>query len=156
MIFMGFLLLFDHPKKDVLNTLKDIKRNGVSLRIISGDNKLIALHTANAVGLEVSGILRGSELASLSEEELLNKIESTTIFAEVDPNQKERIIFALKKKNHIVGYMGDGINDVPALHVQRDQRRQDLRRALARGVVDKRRGRFPLSDLSSVRAVFEG
>lgn len=98
MIFMGFLLLFDHPKKDVLNTLKDIKRNGVSLRIISGDNKLIALHTANAVGLEVSGILRGSELTSLSEEELLNKIESTTIFAEVDPNQKERIIFALKKK----------------------------------------------------------
>lgn len=117
MIFMGFLLLFDHPKKDVLNTLKDIKRNGVSLRIISGDNKLIALHTANAVGLEVSGILTGSELASLSEEELLNKIESTTIFAEVDPNQKERIIFALKKKNHIVGYMDDGINDVPALHV---------------------------------------
>jgi len=117
MIFMGFLLLFDHPKEGVADTLANLERNGVSLRVITGDNKLIAMHTAEAVGLKVSGILTGSELMKMSDESLWSKIEATNIFAEVDPNQKERIILALKKKRHVVGYMGDGINDVPALHV---------------------------------------
>lgn len=116
MVLMGFLLLFDHPKEDVANTIAALARQGVSLRVITGDNKLIALHTAEAVGLEVTGVLTGSELMRLSDEALWSKIEDTTVFAEVDPNQKERIILALKKKNHVVGYMGDGINDVPALH----------------------------------------
>lgn len=116
MILMGFLLLFDHPKEDVSRTITDLKNQGVSLRVITGDNKLIALHTAEAVGLEVTGVLTGSELMRLSDEALWSKIEATTVFAEVDPNQKERIILALKKQNHVVGYMGDGINDVPALH----------------------------------------
>lgn len=116
MVLMGFLLLFDHPKEDVSQTISDLALKGVSLRIITGDNKLIALHTAEAVGLKVTGVLTGSELMKLSDEALWAKIEATTVFAEVDPNQKERIILALKKKNHVVGYMGDGINDVPALH----------------------------------------
>lgn len=117
MIFMGFLLLFDHPKEGVGETLCNLERNGVSLRVITGDNKLIAMHTAESVGLKVSGILTGAELRKMSDESLWSKIETTNIFAEVDPNQKERIILALKKKRHVVGYMGDGINDVPALHV---------------------------------------
>lgn len=116
MIFMGFLLLFDHPKADVSQTINDLARIGVSLRVISGDNKLIILHIAESIGLKVSGILTGAELMKLSDEALWNKIETTNLFAEVDPNQKERIILALKKKSHVVGYMGDGINDVPALH----------------------------------------
>jgi len=116
MIFMGFLLLFDHPKKDAIHTIAALAKNGVSLRIITGDNKLIAMHTAEAVGLHIDGVLTGSDLMKLSDESLWNKIETTNIFAEVDPNQKERIILALKKKNHVVGYIGDGINDVPALH----------------------------------------
>lgn len=116
MVFMGFILLFDHPKADVKETIENLTKSGVSLRIITGDNKLIAMHTAEAVGLDVTGILTGDELRKLSDESLWSKVESTTIFAEVDPNQKERIILAFKKKVHVVGYMGDGINDVPALH----------------------------------------
>lgn len=116
MIFMGFILLFDHPKADVKETIDNLTHSGVSLRIITGDNKLIAMHTAEAVGLQVTGVLTGDELRKLSDESFWNKVESTNIFAEVDPNQKERIILAFKKKVHVVGYMGDGINDVPALH----------------------------------------
>jgi len=116
MVFMGFLLLFDHPKADVPQTIADLAHKGVSLRVVTGDNKLIALHTAEAVGLKVSGVLTGAELMMLSDESLWNKIETINLFAEVDPNQKERIILALKKNHHVVGYMGDGINDVPALH----------------------------------------
>ncbi|OLS02773.1 magnesium-translocating P-type ATPase [Tissierella creatinophila] len=116
MVFMGFLLLFDHPKADVSKTIVELENKGVSLRIITGDNRLVATHTAQSVGLKVSGILTGSELMKLSDEALLNKIETTNLFAEVDPNQKERIIMTLKKRGHVVGYMGDGINDVPALY----------------------------------------
>ena len=116
LIFMGFLLFFDPPKVDVSQTITDLARLGVELRIITGDNKLVALHTANAVGLNVEGVLTGSEIMKLSDEALWSVVENTTLFAEVDPNQKERIILALKKTNHVVGYMGDGINDAPALH----------------------------------------
>ncbi len=116
LIFMGFLLFFDPPKVDVSQTITDLARLGVELRIITGDNKLVALHTANAVGLNVESVLTGSEIMKLSDEALWSVVENTTLFAEVDPNQKERIILALKKTNHVVGYMGDGINDAPALH----------------------------------------
>lgn len=116
MTFVGFLLLFDHPKEDVAKTIADLAKNGIGLRVITGDNKLIAMHTASCVGLEIKGVLTGSELIRMSDQVLWNNIENTNLFAEVDPNQKERIILALKKRGHVVGYMGDGINDVPALH----------------------------------------
>lgn len=115
MIFMGFLLFFDPPKEDVVQTINDLEHLGVQLRIITGDNKQVALHIANAVGLKIDNMLTGSDLMKMSDESLWNTIETTNLFAEVDPNQKERIILALKKKNHVVGYMGDGINDAPAL-----------------------------------------
>ncbi len=115
-VFMGLLLLFDHPKADVAETITELERKGVSLRVITGDNRIIAMHTANSVGLKIGGTLTGAELMKLTDGALLNKIETTTLFAEVDPNQKERIILAFKKRGHVVGYMGDGINDVPALH----------------------------------------
>ena len=88
----------------------------MQLKIITGDNRLVALHTAEAVGLEVTGVLTGSELNDLRDEALWQVVERTTLFVEVDPNQKERIILALQKRGHVVGYMGDGINDAPALH----------------------------------------
>ena len=116
MVFKGFLLLFDHPKADVAETIVELDKKGVSLRIITGDNRLIAAHTAKSVGFKVTGLLTGSDLMKLSDEALLNKIETTNLFAEVDPNQKERILLMLKKRGHVVGYMGDGINDVPALY----------------------------------------
>ena len=112
----GFLLFFDPPKPDVQQVIVNLAERGVQLKIITGDNQKVARHVAEAVNLPVMGVLTGSELADLREESLLHLAERTTIFAEVDPNQKERIILALRKTGHVVGYMGDGINDAPALH----------------------------------------
>jgi len=89
---------------------------GVGLKIITGDNRLVALHTAEAVGLEVTGVLTGRDLDKLRDEALWQAVERTNLFVEVDPNQKERILLALKKRGYVVGFMGDGINDAPALH----------------------------------------
>jgi Mg2+-importing ATPase len=114
--FVGFLLFFDPPKPDVLETIAGLAGLGVQLKIITGDNRLVALHTAAAVGLEVTGALTGAELGELRDEALWQAVENTNLFVEVDPNQKERIILALQKRGHVVGYMGDGINDAPALH----------------------------------------
>jgi P-type Mg2+ transporter len=114
--FTGFLLFFDPPKVDVEQAIVDLSKRGVTLKIITGDNQKVALHIAEAVKLPVQGVLSGSQLNDLRDEALWHLAERTTIFAEVDPNQKERIILALKKTGHVVGYMGDGINDAPALH----------------------------------------
>ena len=114
--FAGFLLFFDPPKSDVRQTLLDIGQRGVQLKIITGDNQKVARHVAEAVNLPVTGLLTGSELNEMGDEALWHVAARTTVFAEVDPNQKERIILALQKTGHVVGYMGDGINDAPALH----------------------------------------
>ena len=114
--FAGFLLFFDPPKPDVQQVIVDLAKRGVQLKIITGDNRKVALHVAEAVKLPIQGVLTGSQLNDLRDEALWHLAERTTLFAEVDPNQKERIILALQKTRHVVGYMGDGINDAPALH----------------------------------------
>jgi Mg2+-importing ATPase len=110
------LLFFDPPKPGVQETIAGLAEMGVQLKIITGDNRLVALHTAEAVGLEVTGVLTGAELGHLRDEALWQAAVRANLFVEVDPNQKERIILALQKMGHVVGYMGDGINDAPALH----------------------------------------
>ena len=114
--FSGFLLFFDPPKVDVQKVILDLAKRGVQLKIITGDNEKVARHVAEAVNLPLQGVLTGSQLNDLRDEALWHLAERTTLFAEVDPNQKERIILALQKARHVVGYMGDGINDAPALH----------------------------------------
>jgi Mg2+-importing ATPase len=114
--FAGFLLFFDPPKADVEQVIIDLAKRGVQLKIITGDNQKVARHVAEAVKLPLQGVLTGSQLDDLRDEALWHLAERTTLFAEVDPNQKERIILALQKTRHVVGYMGDGINDAPALH----------------------------------------
>jgi Mg2+-importing ATPase len=114
--FIGFLLFFDRPKPGVGETIGDLAAAGVELRIISGDNRLAVAHTAESVGLNVRGVVTGVELQDMGDEALWQAVDQANLFAEVDPNQKERIILALKKTGHVVGYMGDGINDAPALH----------------------------------------
>lgn len=116
MTFLGYLLFFDPPKPGVLKTIQELERLGVQLKIITGDNHLVAGHIAGAIGLPDATVLSAGEIDSLHDEALWQRAERTTIFAEVDPNQKERIILALKKTGHVVGYMGDGINDAPSLH----------------------------------------
>src|SRR6266508_2860670 len=116
MNFAGFLLFFDPPKSDATQAIEALQKLGVRLKIITGDNQRVAMHVAEAVKLPMEGVLSGSELGKLSDEALLHKVEHTDLFVDVDPNQKERIIRALQKRSHVVGYMGDGINDAPALH----------------------------------------
>jgi Mg2+-importing ATPase len=114
--FVGFLIFFDPPKPDVQEAIADLAALGVQLKVITGDNRLVALHTAEIVGLQVTGVVTGAELNNLRDEALWQAVERANLFVEVDPNQKERIILALQKMGHVVGYMGDGINDAPALH----------------------------------------
>jgi P-type Mg2+ transporter len=114
--FAGFLLFMDPPKADARQTLVDLARRGVQLKIITGDNHKVARHVAEAVNLPVTNVMTGRELNDMGDGALMHVAERTTVFAEVDPNQKERIILALQKTGHVVGYMGDGINDALALH----------------------------------------
>jgi Mg2+-importing ATPase len=114
--FAGFLTFFDAPKDGVGEALSELRRLGVAVKLISGDAKLVARHVAASVGMPAERILTGRELDELHDEALWRTAEHTDLFVEVDPNQKERIILSLKKMGHVVGFLGDGINDAPAMH----------------------------------------
>ncbi|MGZ4998620.1 MAG: HAD-IC family P-type ATPase, partial [Methylobacter sp.] len=116
MRFLGFLLFFDPPKADCAKTINQLRELGVTLKIITGDNRLVASTVSKQLGLAEHEILTGPEIEKMSGPALINKVMGVDLFAEVEPNQKERIIIALKKAGFVVGYMGDGINDVSALH----------------------------------------
>lgn len=116
MIFLGFIVLFDPPKKDVLQTIKGLNNLGVQLKLITGDNALVAASLAKQIGIENPTILTGLQIRNMSDSALFKQALVTNIFAEVEPNQKERIILFLQKSGNVVGFMGDGINDAPALH----------------------------------------
>jgi Mg2+-importing ATPase len=115
MTFEGLLLFEDPPKPGIGATIEDLASLGVQLKIITGDNRHTAHHVARSVGIADAVVLSGGEMLQLSDEALWQRAEHTSVFAEVDPNQKERIILALRKLGHVVGYLGDGINDAPAL-----------------------------------------
>ena len=114
MVFAGFLLFLDPLKPDIGKTIASLKQLGISIKIITGDNRHVAAHIAEAVGLK-GRLLAGQELAQTSDEALLHLCEQAAIFAEVDPQQKERIVRALQLRGHTVAYLGDGINDAPSL-----------------------------------------
>ena len=116
MTFLGYLALFDPPKAGIADTLKELELLGVTPKMITGDSKAVAMSIVQQVGLPESKTLTGSELEKLSDEALMQRVQQTNVFAEVEPNQKERIIIALKKAGNVVGYLGDGINDASALH----------------------------------------
>ncbi|WP_222539123.1 magnesium-translocating P-type ATPase [Pedobacter polysacchareus] len=117
MIFLGFITLFDPPKANVGAIITELNQLGVALKIITGDNLLVARSLALEVGLQDPVMLTGSEIHKMSTAALVHQAVLTNIFAEVEPNQKERIIMALKKAGNVVGFIGDGINDAPALHI---------------------------------------
>lgn len=116
MIFLGFLVFSDPPKPGIVETIGHLKQLGVSLKIVTGDNQLVAAAVGEQVGLSNPQILTGQDLHKMSDEALLNRVNEVDIFAEVEPNQKERIILTLRKAGNVVGYLGDGINDASALH----------------------------------------
>ncbi len=116
MTFIGFITLFDPPKKDVQQTIEGLAKLGVQLKLITGDNALVAASLAKQIGIKKPVILTGLQIRDMSDRALFNQAPITNIFAEVEPNQKERIILFLQRSGNVVGFMGDGINDAPALH----------------------------------------
>jgi Mg2+-importing ATPase len=112
----GFLVFLDPPKAEAADAISELSAMGVAVKVISGDNRHVVRHVAEAVGLKDPRLLTGAEIAKLKDEALWNRAERATLFAEVDPQQKERIVRALQRRGHSVGYLGDGINDAPALY----------------------------------------
>ena len=116
MRFMGFITFLDRPREGVAEALQQLTALGVTVKLITGDSALVAKHVASLVGMRAERVVTGRDLATLHEEALWSIAEKTDLFVEVDPNQKERIILALKKMGHVVGFLGDGVNDAPAMH----------------------------------------
>jgi Mg2+-importing ATPase len=116
MVFMGFLTFYDPPLEDASEMLKKLRSDGVDLKIITGDNELVTRYVCERVGLNTDHIVLGKELDHMSDTALTHIAEQANVFARVSPAQKNRIILALKRRSHVVGYLGDGINDAPSLH----------------------------------------
>lgn len=116
MTLAGLLSFTDPPKANIAETIKELNELGISLKIITGDNHLVAQAVAAKVGLKSARILSSEEMHKMSGAALVAQVNSIDVFAEVEPNQKESIILALKKAGNVVGYVGDGINDASALH----------------------------------------
>ena len=112
---VGVLAFADPPKTDVLDTIKRLSSLGVSLKILTGDSLLVTKNICQQIGLTVENTLTGSQIEKLSDEKLAQVVDQTTIFASLTPDQKLKIITALKQRGHAVGYLGDGINDAPSL-----------------------------------------
>ena len=116
MIFLGLLVFVAPLKPHITETISSLRQLGVSLKIITGDNQAVATTIGRQIGLSNPCVLSGADLRQMSDAALIKQVTGVHIFAEVEPNQKERIILALKKAGNVVGYMGDGINDASALH----------------------------------------
>ncbi len=116
MVFCGFLTFNDPPKPGAAEAVQRLRDIGVSIKIVSGDSREATAHLGSILGLENPRVLAGPELHYLTDEALVARVVATDLFAEVEPNQKEHIILALRKAGHVVGFMGDGINDAAALH----------------------------------------
>jgi len=116
MTFLGFMVFHDPPKPGIADIVSGLEKLGISLKIITGDNKFVAAHVSQQVGITNPKILLGSEIRQMSDDALLKKVKEVDVFAETEPSQKEHIILALRRAGNVVGYMGDGINDASAIH----------------------------------------
>ena len=115
MAFAGFAAFIDPPKPGAVEALAALARSGVEVKIVSGDSELVTQHLCALLKLPVRGVLTGSELAQMDETTLRTRAGQTTLFCRVNPAQKNRIVLALKARGHVVGYLGDGVNDAPPL-----------------------------------------
>lgn len=115
MTLIGFVAFLDPPKESAAPALAALAGHGIKVKILTGDNNIVARRICREVNLEIDGVLTGNELANMSDEELDWRVEHTTLFAKVSPAQKARVIAALHRGGHVVGFLGDGINDGPAL-----------------------------------------
>ena len=117
LILKGYLAFLDPPKPTVKKTLKSLKKLGIEVKVLTGDNPIVTRKVCSDVGLEIKGLITGDEIDRLSNRKLQEAVEKNTIFSLLSPVQKERIILALSRNGHVVGYLGDGINDALALKV---------------------------------------
>jgi P-type Mg2+ transporter len=114
--FAGFAAFVDPPKQDARAALAALTASGIAVKVVTGDNELVTQHVCREVGLTVQGVLTGQQLAALDDHALGARVGTTTLFCRVTPQQKSRVIRALRERGHTVGYLGDGINDAPSLH----------------------------------------
>ncbi len=116
LVFAGFAAFLDPPKASATKALAALVASGVKVKIVTGDNELVTQHICTALGVAVTGVLSGTEIAQLSDHALQARVDAVNLFCRVNPAQKNRIILALRARGRVVGYLGDGINDAPALH----------------------------------------
>jgi Mg2+-importing ATPase len=116
LVLAGFLTFSDPPLPTAKSTIEALRTDGIQVKILTGDNELVTQHVCAQVGLDGNRIILGDELEKISDPALAHIVEQTSVFARVSPSQKNRIILALKSRSHVVGYVGDGINDAPSLH----------------------------------------
>ena len=115
MVFLGFVAFLDPPKETAKESLKLLSKAGIELKILTGDNELVARKTCEQLGFEIKGVALGGEISQMHDDALARVVEEANVFARVTPAQKDRIINLLKGNGHVVGFMGDGINDAPSL-----------------------------------------
>ncbi len=115
LVLLGYIAFFDPPKESAGRALEVLRLSGVRTKILTGDNALVSRKVCKDVGLSLDGLLTGNQLKDIRPEDLSVLVEKTTVFARLSPSQKEQIIHALQKNGHVVGFMGDGINDAPAM-----------------------------------------
>jgi Mg2+-importing ATPase len=116
LVFAGFACFLDPPKPSAGHALRALASSGVGVKIVSGDNELVARHVCRELGLAVSGVLTGNEIQQLDQAALAVRVETVNLFCRVTPSQKHRVVLALKQRGHTVGFLGDGVNDAPPLH----------------------------------------
>ena len=116
LILAGFAAFLDPPKASAASALEALKRAGVAIKIVTGDSDLVTRHVCAQLNIPVTGVLTGKEIAQLGDQALRVQVETANLFCRVNPAQKNRVIQALKARGHVVGYLGDGINDAPSLH----------------------------------------
>ena len=116
LVFSGFAVFLDPPKASAGETIQAMAAAGISVKVLTGDNELVTRHVFAEIGVPVTGVLTGDALTQLSEEALIGQLPRVNLFCRVNPQQKHRVLMALKRVGHVVGFMGDGINDAPALH----------------------------------------
>jgi Mg2+-importing ATPase len=116
MTLVGFAAFLDPPKEGIHSVLEALKQNGISVLVMTGDNQYVTQKIAHDVGLGADRILTGNDVDAMDDAALAYQAENSAIFARMSPEQKNRVILALKGRGHVVGYIGDGINDAPSLH----------------------------------------
>ena len=150
LVLAGLLAFVDPPIPGVAATLDALRGDGVELKVLSGDHELVARHVCEELGIAVGVIVTGDDLDRMDDRELSAAVDTTSVFARVHPEQKQRIIAALRRQGHVVGYLGDGVNDAPSMHVA------DIGISVERGVDAAREAADVILHGTGLAAVHDG